>query len=73
MAQQLLVVRYTICVSLASELHQTETNLFWFFNILTGCERVKFVFSPDAHHGSYHLAEGGVRVDCVQREFVSSL
>lgn len=35
--------------------------------IVGGCERVKFVFSPDAHHGSYHLAEGGLRVDCVQR------
>mmetsp|Transcript_30262 Transcript_30262/g.54800 ORF Transcript_30262/g.54800 Transcript_30262/m.54800 type:complete len:575 (-) Transcript_30262:99-1823(-) len=35
--------------------------------IVGGCERVHFVFSPDAHHGSFHLSEGGVKVDCVQR------
>lgn len=35
--------------------------------IVGGCERVKFVFSPDAHHGSYHIGEGGVRVDCAKR------
>ena len=34
-----------------------------------GCERVKFVFSPVAQHRSFHLAEGGVKVDCVEREF----
>ncbi|KAL7545589.1 hypothetical protein ACHAWF_008939 [Thalassiosira exigua] len=30
-------------------------------------QRVKFVLSPDAHHGSFHLSEGGVKSDCVER------
>jgi len=32
-----------------------------------GCERVKFVFSPDASHGSFHISDGGIKVDCVER------
>ena len=35
---------------------------------IKGCERVKFIFSPDASHGSLHISEGGVRIDCVERE-----
>ncbi|KAL7532423.1 hypothetical protein ACHAXR_004619 [Thalassiosira sp. AJA248-18] len=35
--------------------------------IVGGCERVKFVFTPDAHKGSLHISEGGIRVDCVER------
>lgn len=35
-----------------------------------GCERVKFVFSPDASHGSFHISDGGIKVDCVERESV---
>ena len=36
--------------------------------IVGGCERVKFVFSPDARHGALHISDGGIRVDCVERE-----
>jgi hypothetical protein len=35
--------------------------------IVGGCERVKFVFSPEAHHGSFHISDGGVKADCVER------
>lgn len=35
--------------------------------IVGGCERVHFVFSPDARHGALHISDGGVRVDCVER------
>jgi len=36
--------------------------------VVGGCDRVKFVFSPESvHHGSLHINEGGVREDCVQR------
>jgi len=38
--------------------------------IVGGCERVKFVFSPDARHGALHISDGGIRVDCVERECV---
>jgi hypothetical protein len=36
--------------------------------IVGGCERVNFVFSPDARHGALHISDGGIRVDCVERE-----
>jgi hypothetical protein len=55
------------CILVAVQYCHSRYSSLIFCDLL-GCERVKFVFSPDASHGSLHISDGGIRIDCVERE-----